>query len=168
MTSITPTSKTGNNWRHGMHGTPTYNSYNSMIQRCNDKNWGTPYFGTVTVCDRWMGRQGFINFLEDMGVRPDIHHTLDRIDNDKGYEPSNCRWATKHEQAVNRKMFKNNTTGHIGVYWDKSCNKWISQIRVHGKMKTLGRFLDINDAIKVRKQAEVEYGYARINKDLRA
>ena len=80
-----------------------------MIQRCTNEN--RPDFHRyggrgITVCDRWLKRGGgFVAFLADMGARPP-GTSLDRIDNSKGYEPGNCRWATSAEQARNRSTSK--------------------------------------------------------------
>lgn len=86
---------------HGMSKTPTWYSWNAMVRRCTDESF-EPYkrYGArgIKVCDSWMK---FENFLADMGERPE-GTTLDRRDNDKGYEPGNCRWATSEEQSNNR------------------------------------------------------------------
>ena len=58
----------------------------------------------ITVCDRWRGENGFENFLSDMGPRPE-GMTLDRKESNGNYEPGNCKWATKEEQAHNRGKF---------------------------------------------------------------
>jgi hypothetical protein len=86
--------------KHGMAGTPTYKSWHQMHQRCSGKHGHDYYLKSgITVCERW---NDFLLFYEDMGERPD-GTTLDRIDGSRGYEPSNCRWATTEEQANNKK-----------------------------------------------------------------
>jgi hypothetical protein len=59
----------------------------------------------ITVCDRWMEPNGwgFVNFCQDMGPRPGLEYSIDRIDNDGNYDPSNCQWATAKEQVHNRR-----------------------------------------------------------------
>lgn len=90
--------------RHG-HGRPgrasrTYRSWLHMNQRCNNpNNTSWPSYGGrgIKICSEW---EDFVIFLQDMGERPD-GMTLDRINNDGNYEPSNCRWATVSQQADN-------------------------------------------------------------------
>jgi hypothetical protein len=87
---------------HGMSHSRTYCSWKRMIERCEDEDHlSYPRYGGrgVRVCDSW--RASFVNFLNDMGERP-VGKTLDRINGAKNYEPSNCRWATPKEQAMNR------------------------------------------------------------------
>lgn len=86
---------------HGLGGTPTYRSWYSMIERCtNPANASWKHYGArgVTVCERWLD---LLAFVADMGLRPD-GQTIDRMDNAKGYEPGNCRWAPKLEQQRNK------------------------------------------------------------------
>ena len=94
------------NYIHGIfvkrEGTHTYRSWKSMHVRCYDASHENfKYYGGrgISVCDRW---HVFVNFYEDMGARPK-GTTQDRINPDGNYEPSNCRWATSKEQAINRK-----------------------------------------------------------------
>jgi len=95
------------NTRHGHGGrqnrTPTYRSWYAMIARCTNQNFKQfkDYGGRgITVCERW--RQSFEAFLADMGDRPQ-GQTLDRVNGDGNYEPTNCRWATRSEQDKNRR-----------------------------------------------------------------
>jgi len=91
---------------HGLTQSPTYRSWSSMRTRCGNPNYvnADSYSGRgIKICDRWLN--SFENFLEDMGERP-IGTSLDRINVDGNYEPSNCRWATKKEQANNRRKMR--------------------------------------------------------------
>lgn len=88
---------------------PEYNTWSGMIQRCtNPKSKKFPIYGGrgITVCNRWME---FGNFLSDMGRKPSLVHTIDRIDVNKDYTPGNCRWATKKEQGRNTRFNRNIT-----------------------------------------------------------
>ena len=95
---------------HGLRYTPEWAARTAMIQRCtNSKVANFHLYGGrgITVCKRWLA--GCKAFYEDMGPRPSNEYSLDRIDNDGDYTPENCRWATKKEQAHNRRMNRNLT-----------------------------------------------------------
>lgn len=143
---------------HGMYNTPEYNTWRSMVQRCNNpkvpkyKNYGGR---GITVCDKWLK---FTGFFEDMGFRPK-GLTIERKNNDLGYYKSNCYWATIFEQNRNKRIQKRNKTGTIGVSWSKTRKKYKVYFDVWGKKRLhLGQFVDLEQAIKVRKQAEQKYG----------
>lgn len=102
---------TNSNWRGGKTSHPLYDIYNDMRGRCerpSHKRYADYGGRGITVCERW--RHDFWAFVADMGPRPAGQTprgralwTLDRVDNDRGYEPGNCRWATGTQQAVNRR-----------------------------------------------------------------
>ncbi len=89
--------------KHGMYNTPEYRAWQSMWTRCtNTRTHYYQHYGGrgIAVCDEW---KNFSVFFSDIGLRPSASHSLDRIDNDIGYNKTNCRWATKIEQGNNRR-----------------------------------------------------------------
>jgi hypothetical protein len=94
-------------FKHGARGrtgtTTEYKIWCGIITRCtNPRSAGFARYGgrDITICPRW--RASFSAFLEDVGARPSRGHSIDRIDNDRGYEPGNVRWVTNSEQQRNR------------------------------------------------------------------
>lgn len=91
------------NITHNMSNTIEYKSWSEMKNRCNNKNsHNYERYGKrgIKVCNRWLN--SFENFLEDMGSRPN-NTSLDRINNNQGYYPKNCKWSSPKEQSRNRR-----------------------------------------------------------------
>lgn len=107
---------------------PEYNSWRCMLNRCYLASFrGYEDYGGrgITVCDRWSA--SFEAFLEDMGAQPSAGYSLDRIDNSGNYEPSNVRWASKKEQAANRR------TNRLLTYKGKTMciAEWARELGIH-------------------------------------
>lgn len=119
--------------KHGFAKTPTYGAWVSMIQRCTNPN-SLAYrdYGKrgISVCERW--KLSFVSFLEDMGERPHDKDCLDRLDSNKGYERSNCQWATMSEQAGNhrgvRMMTLDGKTQYL-AQWARECGLKYTTLR---------------------------------------
>ena len=137
--------------------TPEYNSWRGMVQRCtNPKHMHYHLYGGrgITICDRW---RLFTNFLQDMGDKPSPRLSIERVDNEKGYSPSNCMWATNNAQTRNSRIQRNNTTGVRGVTFRKATGKYEARIGIGtGRRKYIGRFSNIQDAAYARRVAEKE------------
>ena len=143
----------GSNLSHGLSDDPVYDCWVAMKARCFKEHHPNyrQYGGRgITVCDRWA--HSFENFLGDMGAKPSSKHTIDRIDVNGNYEPTNCRWITIQEQQKNKRC----SNEVVGVSWEKSRNKWTASIRAYGKRYFLGRFKSLEDARRAREQAELK------------
>jgi len=114
-------------FRGGRQNRPLYNTWLGMVQRCtNPESSCYQHYGGrgITVCDRWLN--SFDAFSEDMGPRPK-GKSIDRIDNNKGYSPDNCRWATRHEQMNNTRQ--NVWIEHNGV--TMTASQWSRELGIN-------------------------------------
>ena len=97
------------NYRHGMTGTRTHNTWMRMLDRCKNDRQGTYGRKGIKVCARW---HSFEAFLADMGEHPGSDYSIDRRNNKGDYNPGNCRWATRKQQA--RNTSRNTVLEHDG------------------------------------------------------
>lgn len=133
--------------------------WSAMRDRCNNpkaKHYKDYGMRGITVCDRW--QLSFHDFIADMGLRPTNRHTLERRDNDLGYNPSNCVWATQSEQSKNKRAYKKASDLPAGVL--VSGGKYAARIKVDGNRIFLGPFVTIADAVEAVSEARLKYGFS--------
>lgn len=120
---------------HGNHPSKTYTCWRDVKRRCLNPTFkGWKHYGGrgITVCERWLS---FKNFLDDMGECPE-GLTIERIDNMRGYEPGNCRWATRKEQARNSRWNKVITYRGITACFADLCERFQKdQFRVSQRLR---------------------------------
>lgn len=120
-----------------------YGTWESIKQRCYNKNHQNynRYGGRgIKLYDDWHKFGAFVEYIiANLGDRPE-GSTLDRIDNSKGYEPDNIRWATRKQQSANRDLSVNNKHGYQGLSYDKFRDKWLVRMQLGDKYQYIGRY----------------------------
>ena len=135
---------------HGLANSQFYITWKNMMGRCtNPNNRDYKNYGArgITVCEEWLNITNFITWCESTYIKG---MTMDRINNDGNYEPTNIRWADKTTQAINQRIMKNNTSGFVGINWHKGNNKWVAKIKVNKVDIYLGYFNSIEEAVLAR------------------
>lgn len=142
----------------GLRQNRFYSTWHNMKSRCfkvtnkEYKNYGGR---GITVCKEWLSSATFIDWCES--THPNINnYSLDRIDNDKGYSPDNCRWADATTQNINQRIKKNNTSGFVGIYWNNKNNNWRTFIYFNNIRFNIGSFPTIEDAVLARDNYIIE------------
>lgn len=130
---------------HGLKKHPLYSIWYDMRRRCRNKNRKSyeNYGGRgIIVCPRW--DKSFLHFYvwaKNNGWKKEL--TIDRIDNNKNYEPRNCRFITREKNTINRRLLqKNNISGYRGVSFDKDTQKYRAYINIENQRRYLGYFND--------------------------
>lgn len=153
----------GNNLKHGLSKTRLHKEWRGILHRCKNQSASHyEYYGGkgITVCEQWVNN--FVNFYNwAINNGYDDSLTLDRIDNNKGYSPYNCRWVTHKINCRNRGLRKGNKTGYTGVAERKikSGVRYRAFIVIDNQNISLGHYDTIEEAYNARKKAEKYYNF---------
>ena len=138
--------------KHGDAAERLYKIFHSMHNRCYLKTLErySDYGGRgITVCLEWLDNyQAFKDWAMSSGYSEVT--SIDRIDNDSGYSPENCRWVSTNIQQRNKRAFVGGTSAYRGVSLCKQTGRWVAMIKVNGKQKNLGRHLSEIEAATAR------------------
>jgi len=142
-----------NHWfKHGLRNHRLFPIWFQIKMRCvNPKDSAYKNYGGrgITICNKWRNKfKAFYDYITALPGYGEDGMTLDRINNDGNYEPGNMRWASRKDQCINRRKFKNNTTGLRGVTRDR--NSFRAFLGMNGEKIHLGNHKTIIDAANAR------------------
>ena len=152
--------------KHGLSRTKIYNTWDDMKDRCyNNKNSQYPNYGGrgITVCNEW--KNDFNSFYdwamangykEEKSINGRNLLSIDRINVNGNYDPSNCRWANNQEQATNKRLLSTNTSGYVGVSFSKTEKRWVCIISINNKSHRIGAYKTQKQAVEARNKF-IEY-----------
>jgi hypothetical protein len=136
--------------------------WEDMRQRChNPNNCNYSRYGArgITVCDEWLGEDGYLIFREwaiSNGYEREL--SIDRINNDGNYEPSNCRWATKRQQNINKRLSPQNKTGYVGIRKHHCGVGWYGSVKIGNVDHYTGYSKDLCEAVRMRNEYITSHG----------
>lgn len=152
-----------NQTKHGLKYHPLYAIHTSLVRRCtshNDPSYHNYGGRGITVCDEWLdkesGLRDFVEWAEKNGYEKGLE--IDRRDNDGNYEPSNCRFVTRCVNSRNKRKRVDNTSGYVGVIYNKSSGKWKSEISINKRRIVFGYFDYKKQAVEARNNYIIENG----------
>ena len=144
--------------KHNMSNTRIYHIWQGIRYRCYTKTCSTyKNYGAkgIKVCEDW--NKSFENFYF-WAIQNGYNDTLtiDRINPNGDYEPSNCRWASWEVQSNNKNILPTNTSGYVGVSWSKTHKKWLCNISINNKTKRIGIYNTKKEAVEARNKFIVD------------
>jgi len=140
------------NVTHGQSSKQGYKRWEGMIARCTDtKHQAYPNYGArgIKVYEEWVkDPKSYLDYITSLPDSFKNDYSIDRIDNDKNYEPGNLRWVNACVQSSNRRANKKSKSKFKGVTWNKAANKWVVRLMVKGKRVLIGYYTDETEAAK--------------------
>jgi hypothetical protein len=142
--------------KHNLYRSKLYRTFYSIIERCeNPKDKGFVNYGGRGICLDSQWRNNFTSFYQHVSSLPNFNkngYVIDRINNDKNYEPGNVRWVTYNVSNTNKRMPKHNKTGYLGVRYCKKNKAFVASITINKRMIHIKQSSDIMVAVRARNE----------------